>query len=135
MGIQTCKYQGRFNHTLRYHPSLICVRPTLGQILRRWTCAYWTSSIVAMMQPCAPPERNALSEFYSGAKGQEWTESWNWMDQCISHCKWYEVTCEMDKTTKLSLRSNGLSGTLSDSIAKLTSLLFLDLSDNDIKVK
>jgi len=81
-----------------------------------------------------PPERNALSEFYSGAKGQEWTESWNWMDQYMSHCKWFGVGCnEMQETTQLRLRSNGLSGTLSDSIAELKSLLVLDLSDNDIK--
>ena len=83
-----------------------------------------------------PPERNALSEFYSGAKGQEWTESWNWMEQYMNHCEWFGVTCnEMEETTQLRLRSNGLSGTLSDSIAGLKSLLVLDLSDNDIKVK
>ena len=57
------------------------------------------------------------------------------MDQYISHCRWYGVTCsEMEETIELSLRSNGLSGTLSGSIAELKSLSHLDLSDNDVKV-
>jgi hypothetical protein len=82
-----------------------------------------------------PLERNALYEFYTGAKGQEWTVSKDWLSQYDSHCMWYGVMCsEMNETIALRLESNGLSGTLSTSIAKLKSLSVLDLSDNDIKV-
>jgi len=52
----------------------------------------------------------------------------------LTHCEWYGVTCNgQDKTTKLELQSNALSGTLSTEIASLDLLEILDLGDNDIK--
>lgn len=82
-----------------------------------------------------PVERNALKEFYDGAKGQEWTSSTLWLDNYESHCSWYGVTCDGTNThtTALELNSNGLSGTLSKSIVNLTRLTRLNLADNDIK--
>jgi len=85
-----------------------------------------------------PIERNALKNFYDSSKGGEWTVSTNWVDPYISHCQWYGVECKEDTnkgiTVTLELPTNGLSGTLSKSIANLTLLEVLDLSDNDIKV-
>ena len=83
-----------------------------------------------------PIERNALSNFYYLAKGVEWTDSTDWLDDYESYCKWYCVTCDEGKNhmTKLELANNGLSGRLSDSIGNLTFIKKLDLSDNDIKV-
>ncbi len=83
-----------------------------------------------------PIERNALSNFFSLAKGKEWTNDKNWLDEYQSHCKWYGVTCDEgnNHVTKLNLTNNGLSGKLSKSIGKLTYIQVLDLSDNDIKV-
>ena len=81
-----------------------------------------------------PAERTALSAFFIAAKGAEWTTNTNWFSQYDSHCNWYGVECNEDGVVKLDLRNNGLSGTLSKSISELGSLLFLDLSDNDIKV-
>ena len=83
-----------------------------------------------------PIERNALSNFFYLAKGVEWTNDKNWLDEYLSHCKWYGVTCDKSNNhvTKLNLTNNGLSGKLSKSIGKLTFIQVLDLSDNDIKV-
>ncbi len=83
-----------------------------------------------------PIERNALSDFYDTAKGGEWTNSTNWIDEYASCCNWFGVDCENETklVTKLDLRNNGLSGRLSKSIGNLTSIEVLDLSDNDIKV-
>ena len=51
-----------------------------------------------------------------------------------SHRTWYGVNCdETNDTVKWVLRSNGLSGTLSDAIANVSSLVPLDVSDNDIQ--
>ena len=83
-----------------------------------------------------PSERTALSSFYLAAKGREWIECELLMSQYESHCSWYGVECtKANKTVKLNLTSNGLSGTLSKHIAILTSLSEFDLSDNDIKVR
>jgi len=81
-----------------------------------------------------PPERNALREFYYSTKGQEWTESTNWISQYKSHCSWYGVSCDdSNKTVTLDLRSNSLSGKLSEGIGVLRSIRHLDLGDNDLK--
>ncbi len=83
-----------------------------------------------------PIERNALSDFYYSAKGGEWTNSTNWVDEYTNYCNWKGVTCDnsTNHVTKLNLTNNGLSGRLSESIGSLTSFELLDLSDNDIKV-
>ena len=83
-----------------------------------------------------PIERNALSDFYYSAKGGEWTNSTNWLDEYASYCNWKGVTCD-DSTNhviRLNLTNNGLSGRLGESIGNLTSIIVLDLSDNDMKV-
>jgi len=81
-----------------------------------------------------PPERNALREFFDVAKGGEWTISTGWGDQFLSVCKWHGVNCnELEQPVELDLKSNGLSGRLSDKLGELFSLEKIDLSDNDIK--
>ena len=83
-----------------------------------------------------PAERNLLKEFYDSAKGSEWTVSTNWMDPFIGHCDWYGIECnDANNTVMLELQSNGLSGTLIPSIAKLSFLKVLDLNNNNIKVR
>ena len=94
-----------------------------------------------------PIERNVLKAIYLSAKGSEWTNSDGWVDEYTSHCEWHGVTCYCEKQEvscnetdsdlevyNLTLKSNGLSGTLSNSIEELSPLAVLDLRDNDIKV-
>jgi len=82
-----------------------------------------------------PVERNALKIFYDSAKGNEWANSTHWTDPFTSHCSWHGVHCNgSNSTIKLELQSNGLSGTLSSSIANLSSIEHLNLADNDIMV-
>jgi hypothetical protein len=82
-----------------------------------------------------PPQRNALNDFFDEAKGGDWLNASGWEDEHSSYCSWNGVTCdETDQVTKLKLSTNGLSGKLSRSIADLTSLEELDLSNNDMKV-
>ena len=82
-----------------------------------------------------PAERNALRDFYYSSKGGEWTDSTNWTDPYINHCFWKGISCTNDgAVTTLNLTNDGLSGTLSKSLANLSLLEILELSDNDIKV-
>ncbi len=83
-----------------------------------------------------PIQRNALIDLYESAKGAEWTDDSNWLDE-YGYCDWHGVTCDNTKNllTKLNLTNNGLSGRLSESIGNLTPIEVLDLSDNDIKVR
>ena len=83
-----------------------------------------------------PLERYALVDFYDSAKGAEWTDRTNWLDEYVSHCDWSGVTCDnnTNHVIQLNLSNNGLSGKLSESIGNLNSIEVLDLSDNDIKV-
>lgn len=83
-----------------------------------------------------PPERNDLKEFYDVAKGSDWTNSTNWLDDYESHCHWFGVLCDdSSHTFGLDLRNNGLSGKLTSSIGNFSHLEELDLSDNDIRVR
>ncbi|KAL7534283.1 hypothetical protein ACHAXR_005772, partial [Thalassiosira sp. AJA248-18] len=79
------------------------------------------------------PKRQALKSFYESAKGSEWTESTNWLDEYDTCGFWYGVTCTDGAVTGLALSNNGLSGRLGTHIGELRSLEILDLSDNDIK--
>ncbi len=84
-----------------------------------------------------PLERNALSDIYDSASDGEWRDRTNWQHEYASYCDWKGVYCD-DSTNRvrmLNLHKNGLSGSLSGSIGKLTSIEVLDLSDYDIQVK
>ena len=82
-----------------------------------------------------PRERAALKDLYESTKGNEWTDSENWLSEHTFGCTWKGVVCNENQTIiGLNLTHNGLSGKLTSSIEELTSLETLDLSDNEIKV-
>ncbi|XP_034568326.1 uncharacterized protein [Setaria viridis] len=56
----------------------------------------------------------------------------DWKDNQMSPCYWDHVTCQDNKVAKISLSSSGLTGTLSPSIANLTTLQQLILHGNSI---
>ncbi|KAJ1276314.1 hypothetical protein BS78_05G205000 [Paspalum vaginatum] len=56
----------------------------------------------------------------------------DWKDNQMSPCYWDHVTCQDNKVTTISLTSSGLTGILSPSIAKLTTLQQLLLDNNSI---
>ncbi|KAL7527626.1 hypothetical protein ACHAXR_002053, partial [Thalassiosira sp. AJA248-18] len=77
-----------------------------------------------------PPGRQALKDFYESAKGAEWTESTNWLDEYKDPCQgdvgiWHGVTCRDGAWLNREV--------LTAHIGELRSLEILDLSDNDIK--
>jgi hypothetical protein len=81
-------------------------------------------------------EKNILKELYDSTQGNKWLMNTNWMDPHIGHCNWHGVVCNnANNTIKLELPRNGLSGTLTPNISKLSTLEVFDLTDNMIKVR
>ncbi|XP_010424954.1 PREDICTED: receptor-like kinase TMK3 [Camelina sativa] len=56
-------------------------------------------------------------------------DSWKGNDPCVN---WVGITCSGSNITVVNLRKQGLSGTISSSLANLTSLETINLSDNDL---
>lgn len=83
-------------------------------------------------QEYCPPERNSLKQLYDSTKGQEWTYADNWMNEYDNHCLWHGIACKDNNVISIKLGNDGLSGRISDSIGDLSSLTWLDLSDNDV---
>jgi len=73
-----------------------------------------------------------LKEFYYATAGAGWIDSTGWLDT-NDYCSWFGVECnEDDEVTKLSLPSNGLTGTPKSSVFDLSALVELDLQENTI---
>ncbi|XP_052174460.1 receptor-like kinase TMK3 isoform X2 [Diospyros lotus] len=80
--------------------------------------------------PCAP-EVMALLEFLDGLNyPQRLVSSWSGNDPCKGH--WLGVSCSNQKVFMINLAKFNLSGTLSPSIANLTSLTQIKLSSNSL---
>ena len=84
---------------------------------------------------CPPTltERFALSEFYTAAGGDSWTNNSGWdSDSVVSN--WHGVTANTGDSLvrRLALPSNGLQGSLAPAIANLRKLETLDLANNSV---
>lgn len=78
-------------------------------------------------------ERSALLSFYQATTGSGWTRSTGWGDPPGNECTWYGVSCDDDdRVVSLSLRNNGLVGSLSPDLAGLTALRTLELEFNQL---
>ncbi len=77
-------------------------------------------------------ERNALIDLYTSTGGVNWTHNAGWLGAPGTECSWERVTCNSEGTTvtRIQQYSGYLVGPLPDSLADLTGLVYLDLSDN-----
>jgi hypothetical protein len=68
--------------------------------------------------------------FYVQMDGDTWESNKNWLET-YNFCQWFGVTCSSTaRIFGLSLRSNGLAGTLPNELHLLSNLFELDLSHN-----
>ncbi len=72
-----------------------------------------------------------LVSIYKTTRGETWTNNAGWI-QTNTPCSWYGVTCTNDHVTSVSLANNKLMGWLHEYISKLSLLLTLDISWNEI---
>jgi hypothetical protein len=89
--------------------------------------------------------RYALAHIYYNNGGLSWNNTQNWLSPTESHCTWYGITCcknflfspvcanitaDPDGVTELDLYNNNLIGTIPKSIALLTDVQSIFLSEN-----
>ena len=82
---------------------------------------------------CSLPDRSALVDLYAATGGPGWLVSANWLS--ASHpCTWSGVSCggPAGPVIGLLLTSNGLTGTLPDSLSLLTAVTSIDMSVNGL---
>jgi Leucine-rich repeat (LRR) protein len=72
----------------------------------------------------------SLVAFYHSTGGAAWTDNTGWLTGNVSG--WYGVTVRGGHVTRLSLPSDNLTGPVPASLANLDSLVYLDLSGNDL---
>lgn len=79
-------------------------------------------------------ERGALIEFYEKAGGPNWFRNDRWLGPLGTECTWLGVRCDAGSTTviELDLRGRRLTGSIPDSLAELSNLLYLRLAQNDL---
>src|SRR5258706_8737657 len=88
----------------------------------------------------ADAEYQALVDLYQKTGGDNWFNSldgdhkWSPLNTNAGECDWYGVTCDASGThvVGLALDSNGLIGTLPDSLGNLVELRTLGLSSNGL---
>ena len=83
-------------------------------------------------------ERYVMLVFYFSTKGESWKHNSKWLVKGTPICEWHGVKCNnpddgaVGAVEKIQLNSNGLDGTMTDEVAKLTSLEQLVLSNNNL---
>lgn len=77
-------------------------------------------------------ECEALVALYNATAGPEWITSTNWLtvNDTISPCDWYGVSCAAGQVTALNLAGNRLTGSLPEALGALSNLTSLMLDSN-----
>ncbi|CUI14183.1 GP46-like surface antigen, putative [Bodo saltans] len=79
------------------------------------------------MCTCQNASFNTLMDFYNATNGGRWYDRGGWGTPCTT---WVGVTCSGGNVTQIYFYSNGLSGTLPNSMSNLTSLESISLQYN-----
>jgi Leucine-rich repeat (LRR) protein len=83
-------------------------------------------------------ERQALVDFYHYTGGDDWNVNEGWLGEEGSECDWYGIRCHRWDTSpshvsSIELTTNGLTGSLPDSLPDLTRLRSLRLNGNSLE--
>ncbi|VAI43972.1 unnamed protein product [Triticum turgidum subsp. durum] len=89
------------------------------------------ASLISPTSSCTDHEKSSLLQLLAGlSRDGGLAASWRSNTDC---CTWEGITCNQDgKVTDVSLASQGLEGSISLSLGKLTGLLRLNLSRNSL---
>ncbi|MGB1251762.1 MAG: leucine-rich repeat domain-containing protein, partial [Candidatus Promineifilaceae bacterium] len=76
-------------------------------------------------------ECDALVAFYNDTDGDNWTYNTNWL-QTNTPCSWYGIICSNNQIQHIRIRGNNLQGDISSDFANLSSLIWLELDNNQL---
>lgn len=79
-------------------------------------------------------EWSALVDVYNSTNGPEWSDSSGWLDDSVSECTWFGITCtdNHNHVVDINLSNNNLSGVLPSGLQDLSSLTGLWMHDNNL---
>jgi hypothetical protein len=75
---------------------------------------------------------SAMIAMYVSTSGAMWSVNKNWLNEGMSVCDWYQVSCENNEVLRIHLQNNNLLGMMPTEIGFFTSLLALHLYGNSI---
>lgn len=101
-----------------------------------------TSTHLGQMKCVGQDDRRTLQYLYSETGGDHWDRNDNWMDDSVSVCEWYGISCftaanggknNIDRVYAVKLDNNGLVGSISSHIFSLDVAVEINLSWNKIE--
>ena len=79
-------------------------------------------------------EREILGKLFAATQGQDWKNSYGWLEENVDVCNWYGISCREGSTIEsVLLGSNHLVGSLPQEIFELPNLKFLWLYSNPME--
>lgn len=88
-------------------------------------------SPVAVLAGIPPEERAALELLYQSTNGDNWQTNDSWLDDQVSACNWFGISCLSGRVVGINLRDNNLDGPLPD-LSDLAALRVLLLRHNNL---
>jgi hypothetical protein len=80
-------------------------------------------------------QRGILTQFYSSTNGANWANHKGWLEDEVSVCDWFGITCNTEaEIISIDLENNSLDGICPPSIFELSSLNLFNLRNNSIDI-
>ncbi|NJO16773.1 MAG: choice-of-anchor D domain-containing protein [Thioploca sp.] len=114
-----------------YSFSLVLKRSIFAIALFALSPLGWSATDCDAVTDIPKEECQALLDLYNSTQGPNWGNKTGW-NETDTPCSWYGIKCDNGQVYSLELPENKLSGTLSNSLEKLSLLDSLYLSGNQL---
>lgn len=100
---------------------------------QRWSALCFLLLVCLSLAQDPSSDRGILETFYYSCNGDNWNQRENWLDQNMSICDWWGVTCSSsgdEKVEMIQLPNNNVACSLPKQVFLLPELIWLDLRSN-----